>query len=63
MPKYIFKKEKDLNNTFDNTTVELAVDTESQDEILTAFEEFLRGCGFYFDGTIELVKDEADDKE
>ena len=61
MPKYTFKKEKDPENTFDNTTVELTVDTVSREEILTAFEEFLRGCGFYFDGTIEVVSDEVHD--
>ena len=63
MPKYIFKKEKDRENRFDNTTVEIAVETESRDEILPAFEEFLRGCGFYIKDTIEVVMEEADDKE
>lgn len=58
MPKYIFKKEKDPNNTFDNTTVEITVDTELLDDILVAFKEFLLGSGFYIGGEIEISEEE-----
>ena len=58
MPRYIFKKEKDLDNKFDTTAVEITVDTESLPNILMAFEEFLKGSGFSIRGTLEIVEDE-----
>lgn len=32
--------------------------TEDLDEVLVNMEEFLRGCGYYFNGSLQLVDDE-----
>ena len=30
-------------------------------DIMQEFEMFLRGCGFHFDGVVDIVKEEPDD--
>lgn len=35
----------------------LSIETVALDEAVSAFERFLRGAGFYFDGHLELVED------
>ena len=40
-------------------TVEFKAEVLS--DILEQFELFLRGCGFVFDGTLDIVVDETDD--
>jgi hypothetical protein len=30
-------------------------------DVLQEFEMFLHGCGFHFDGVIDIVKEESDD--
>lgn len=47
MTKYVFKKYKDPDNRFDNTDVEIVCETETRDELLESFLDFLAGCGFY----------------
>ena len=37
-------------------TVEFSADTLNQ--IMDEFQNFLRGCGFYFDGQLDFVSDE-----
>lgn len=48
---YVFKKTKDPDNRFDNTdvTVELDHNEQSLQDLIEAFEGFLRGCGFKVD--------------
>jgi hypothetical protein len=60
MPKYIFKKERDLDNRFDSSTVEFNVDTESLEELITEFTLFLKAVGFQFDGELQLVEEVKD---
>lgn len=58
MPKYIFKKLKDESNKFDTATVEITVETEDLGEVLQAFEEFLKGSGFHFKGSVDISDEE-----
>lgn len=58
MSIYKFIKEKDETNRFDNTRVEVEVDDVCLPEIIKAFEDFLRGCGFAFDGELDIVEDD-----
>jgi uncharacterized membrane protein len=51
MPKYEFKKIKDPENQFDITNVSIEVESESMNDVIEAFEEFLAACGFIFDRT------------
>ena len=64
MAKYTFIYEHD-SSPFDGTvsskrTVEFRAD--ALDQILPEFESFLRGCGFTFDGYIDVVEDYFDDR-
>ena len=63
MAKYIFKKIRDPENKFDNVDLEMTVDAVTKAELLTAFREFLLGCGYHVDSLeeVELEKDEKDD--
>lgn len=56
MGSYIFKKEQDIDNRFDNYTLEMRSTDVSLIELLENFEAFLRGCGFHFTGTLEIVE-------
>ncbi len=42
------------------TTVTVSTDAAGLHQILQEFECFLRGCGFYFDGSIDIVFDEPE---
>jgi hypothetical protein len=57
---YKFIKTVDPENKFDKTNViiELPHNEQSIDDLLEAFEEFMRGCGFVFDGHLEVVDEE-----
>lgn len=58
MSKYIFTKKKDIDNKFDTTNVTIECDAETLEDLFSAFEEFLLGCGFKFNGTIDIVNDD-----
>lgn len=52
--KYIFRQIDPY--TPSETTVELT--TDGLDNILQHFEQFLRGCGFHFEGTLDIIPPE-----
>jgi hypothetical protein len=56
-----FIKEKDPKNQFSINRVEMSCSGESLPEILESFEDFLRGCGFIFDGNLYIVSDEEEE--
>jgi hypothetical protein len=41
------------------TTVTLSTEALTLPEILGSLEDFLRGCGFVFDGHLEIVEEDA----
>lgn len=43
----------------DGDTIEVVTHAVSLPEIFVQFEQFLRGCGFSFDGEIDIVEDES----
>lgn len=57
-----FKKERDLDNSFDTSEVILKSYSNILPDILEDFEGFLRACGFVFDGTIEIVPNIEDEE-
>lgn len=60
MPQYTFSKKMDPDNRFDCTNVTVEVDTVSLNDLIEAFGEFLKGCGYSYNGTLEVVEpDEA----
>ncbi len=58
--KYIFTKNQDINNKFDHTKVQIESDAETLSEILEAFEYFLKGSGFVFEGHLDIVNDSTE---
>ncbi len=57
---YKFIKTPDPDNHHDKTTVIIRVDAVTLDDLVEAFEEFLKGCGFIFDGTLDIVEEEEE---
>lgn len=55
---YRFIKQRDPANKFDVSVIEHSVDAVSIPDLLEAFEAFLKGCGFVFDGHIDIVEEE-----
>lgn len=47
-----------LEDEFAKTKVTHEFNEEYLPSVLEHFEQFLRGCGFYFDGTLDIVKPE-----
>lgn len=58
MAKYHFFKEPDKGDEFDSAEVLVSTDQVCLPDLLEDFEYFLKGCGFCFDGTIEVVPNE-----
>ena len=56
--QYRFLKTPDPENQFDFSTIEVVFPTESLPDLLQEFEYFLRGCGFHFDGSLEIVEED-----
>ena len=59
MPKFTLIAEHENANGNVESRITSEFRAELWDDALTAFEEFLRGTGYYFDGHFELVN--ADD--
>lgn len=36
-------------------------DEETLSEVLADFEQFLRGCGYYFEGHLEIISEDDDE--
>lgn len=53
MSKFILTSFQDENVTTKEFESEYLFD------VVERFEEFLRGCGYFFEGTLEIVNDEA----
>jgi len=41
-----------------DTRITVEFDKETLTEVIDQFQDFLRGCGYYFDGHLEIVTDE-----
>jgi hypothetical protein len=48
-------------NSYAERYTEVQVEAETLDDVIVNFEEFLRGCGYYFDGTLQLISDDMPD--
>lgn len=59
---HTFTKTRDLLNHLDHTEVTVKTEAEQLSDVVSAFEDYLRGCGFHFEGQrLELVDDDTDD--
>lgn len=58
MATYIFIKKPDTNNEYDITTVQIKVETIIVDDLLDAFEDFLKASGYVVNGKISIIKKE-----
>lgn len=57
MFKFIKNHEKNLYDSHEST-ITMETNSEQLFDILRDFENFLRGCGYVIDGTIELVRND-----
>lgn len=57
-----FIKEPDPDNKFDSTRVEHLTSAISLSDILEAFEYFLKGSGFHFEGSIVIEEEDNETK-
>ena len=55
---YEFRKSADPDNPYDHTSIRMSTNTVSLDEVLETFENYLRACGFVFDGRVDIVEPE-----
>jgi len=57
--RFTFTKEAD-DTPIEQTQATVFIEFKAQTlpEIFTHFEDFLRGCGFRFDGVLDFVEDE-----
>lgn len=59
---HTFAKTRDPLNQFDLTEVTIKTEAEQLNDIVLAFEDYLRGCGFHFEGQrLEFVNDDTSD--
>ena len=60
MSKFTFVCEEESMPFSDSVTSKRTVEfnAESLDQILGEFEHFLRGCGFYVDGTLDFISED-----
>lgn len=56
--RYRFTKEIDPDNRFDLDRVVVETDTTCLGDVISTFENFLRACGYSFNGNLEIVEDE-----
>jgi hypothetical protein len=54
--QYVFKKNRDLNNSFDTTTVTIESEATTVTEILSDFRDFLLACGFSINGDLVVER-------
>lgn len=55
---YQFTKFKDPENKFDNSDLVMTCDTIVLSELLENFENFLKGCGYIFEGSVQIIDTE-----
>lgn len=54
MTKYTFEQ------TYEDHVTTKEFEADYLYDVIERFEEFLRGCGFYFNGRLEIVDEESD---
>jgi len=58
MTIYRFIKECDERNDYDRMSLEMKLETVGLDDLIVAFGDFLRGCGFSFAGRLDTVNED-----
>ena len=59
---HTFHKTKEDGNKFDDVEVIVRTEALELSNLVNAFEDYLRACGFHFPGKrLELVADDTDD--
>lgn len=61
--KFTFKSEPEKHEEYHNTTVEVSVNTESLEDIVPAFSNFLKASGFYYTSLDSFLDDSSDSFE
>jgi hypothetical protein len=59
MPKFTFICDHN-DNIGDGPVITYETERLFIDDVLFDFQDFLKGCGFVFDGTVQVVEDDVD---
>lgn len=59
--KFKFTKTADDQSKFDSANLTMETSAVYLPDILKDFEDFLKGCGFVFEGSLEVVEPESND--
>lgn len=57
-PTYVFTKNPDLDNRFDNFKVSISAEINTLDELLEVFEQFIKAAGYAPKGRLEFVSED-----
>ena len=60
MKYYFIYKETDLIGKETGKVITHQFEGDSLETLLSNFQDFLKGAGFYFDGNVDIVKDDDD---
>lgn len=63
MNKYIFHKQRDQENGFDNSDVKFEVETYDLKVLLEEFALFLNACGFTYVKNLDYESEKFEDEE
>ena len=64
MMKFIKKPNESAGYVYskDTTKITMTIDHECLADVISEFEFFLRGCGFFINGHLDIVEDEVNCK-
>ena len=48
------------DQTRDTTKIEIECEYECLSDVVSTFQDFLRACGYHFDGELDFVKDDEE---
>jgi len=64
MKSFIIKDYADTFNTINDIEVTVKIEPHSNlIDVLESFERFLRACGYYFDGRLDIVEEEKQEED
>ena len=58
MAKFTFKKDVDVNNPYDNCTIEFTFESVDLSVMLENMEAFVKACGYNPKGTLDFTEEE-----
>lgn len=57
--RIVLIKKPDVSNENDTCYIQMKQEVTTLEQALEMFEDFLKGCGFCFDGSLEIYKEDV----